>query len=339
MERANKWKDILFLVLFILSVFCVYFLKIKFSDEITPVISYISDLVEFLLTFGIGIFLQKIFSFQELRQFAISAYTRVSDIKKVVNRLSKNVQRFHNAHPQNSEMDVITVSVENLLDTLESSKTDWAYIIGKELATKDKIYLLEKEESQLKRLNIKNESDEITNKIEKLEREINNLESELPYVLRSQKYFQPRIFQTDQDEDYIFSDEIYYYYDAQVESGHKINFSVKLIRELANNEKKFPHLLGPFVLRVISEPHDTKLRVFDMNDQPIGDILNPLSDVDDEEFVITFYTIISYILKYSQTMSDTPSLDLRIEFPVNTEVEYREGTLHYKLSANILAFG
>src|SRR5258706_827441 len=152
---------------------------------------------ELLFSASIGWVLQRIQSRDDFRknikQFAISAYRRIIDRERAVQRLSNDlVNDIANGPSEEiNRVQGLLGLVEGISDTVNSSAADWADILDEEIKKKDKIQGLEEErnllENTLRIENLRAEKADAKFSVQfkQLTDEINKLKSELPQMLRS----------------------------------------------------------------------------------------------------------------------------------------------------------
>ncbi|SEB18568.1 hypothetical protein SAMN02745729_1357 [Marinobacterium iners DSM 11526] len=128
---------------------------------------------------------------EEQRRFATSAYRRIKEIEASCTRLKDDLYRgVKNAKSSGAsrDLEISLVRAEEVLETTESSKLDWADIIGDEISKIEEVEKLRKERLKLtgrKSDSFKNndvESDQ--QKLASLEEKLESIKSSLPDQLK-----------------------------------------------------------------------------------------------------------------------------------------------------------
>jgi hypothetical protein len=142
---------------------------------------------EIIFSLYIGYFIQRIDSarqFQEsLKQYGLSAYRRIIDIRKSIDRTLIQIGRISANYPKErtNEIEALRLILEGTFETVESSILDWGDIIGSEIQKKEKAEQLK---AELINSQEKIDLDPAFRKnIEELRKEINKINSELPLGL------------------------------------------------------------------------------------------------------------------------------------------------------------
>lgn len=180
--------DYLSLIILILLALAVFLVRIFIPDlDKTPLVDTLFSFFEITFSILIGFILQRLDStkkFQEnLRSYGLSAYRRISDISKSLARARReiNLKRKSSTDADAQVLDIISVIIEGADDTVKSSITDWADIIGDDLKTQERLLELEASLSIQMQSNV--ESQEKERRIQELQNEIQALKSKLPYSL------------------------------------------------------------------------------------------------------------------------------------------------------------
>ena len=181
--------DIGILILLVIAASAVFVGEIV-SVRSGPLDSTLFKALEFGLSIAIGWVSQRIAAREEfqrsLRQYALSAYRRISDIRKSVNRVISEIQRMRPAYPLTSthDLDLLRVAAEQMNDTINSSVVDWADIIREDLEKVERIQeLQERLRSASQRGTVADGNPPMPGTLE-LKAEIDRLRDDLPYLLQ-----------------------------------------------------------------------------------------------------------------------------------------------------------
>lgn len=191
---------ILLLIIAVLS--AAVFAVEGIATALDPIVVVLLDALQFAFAIALGAIIQRILSSEDyqkgLRQFALSAYRRISDIKFSVSRLIKEVEQRRVGYPENQvhELDLINAIAENLDRTVQSSVDDWVDIIGDEIVTVRKIEKLQDEVRVASAIDDQVQDPVLEARLLELTTRINNLKSDLPLplqsLLESSEDFRPR---------------------------------------------------------------------------------------------------------------------------------------------------
>lgn len=111
--------------------------------------------LQFLLTLGFGWFSTRAVTRAEfersLKQFAVGAYRRITDIEAMVERLKHKLELMrHKTGPEASlNIDIVSAVIEDTVQVVRSSTADWADVIGDELLALEAIKTLQRQKSEL----------------------------------------------------------------------------------------------------------------------------------------------------------------------------------------------
>jgi len=156
--------------------------------------TFLFNCLQFICTAGFAWFSTKAASrheFQQsLKQFAISAYRRVADIERIVNRLHDEITDMIAEAPKSeiTNLRIVDAIVSDTSHVVRSSISDWGDVIGEELLAIEQVKRLEQEKAQLE----KNErparpgsrTDDVRREVEKLTETIASIVSTLPPKLQ-----------------------------------------------------------------------------------------------------------------------------------------------------------
>lgn len=349
MKKMNTSFNIIILVFFSLLLIGTYLLKIYL-----PVmqnfykIEIVLDGLILIISIAIGWALSRLQSFNEfqeaLKGFAYSAQRRVEDNLKIINRISKQIKQYRNRYDRKTihELDVIDSNIENLKDSVNSSKVDWLDIIGEDLEKKKKVEELERERDLLEYFikAINNDQNKMET-IEKLNSKISELRSELPYKLRNDIIYKEIPHYYDIESQFVLN-EVVDYYANQIEDTNNIILSIVKSPNFSPVNENFLHLNSPFSMKVEENEQEINLLVFDKTNNLVGKVKKPIESVKQKDFVISLFTIICSICNYTSTLSITPSLETVIQLPPNLKItKLEDDILQIIIPANSwdMAFG
>lgn len=189
MKVNPRLSELIFLAVLIISAVVIFYLQFQIpANETTDRERFLFNGIEFGFSLGIGFYLQKIESrrqyLSELKRFAISAYRRITDIGKIVNRLQSEINPLIAQVDNNNEIQTINAYISALSLTIDSSISDWVDIIGDELHTIDRITQLQEEKKILDMNGLPKSGELSINKFNKLDKQIEELKELLPDSLK-----------------------------------------------------------------------------------------------------------------------------------------------------------
>jgi hypothetical protein len=193
MARLARHTDLITsIVLGVAAIGCFVLQVRSFSKETTARETALFNTLQFVITVGFGWFSTRAISrvqFEEnLRRFAVSAYRRIADIDRMVHRLRRHleVSMQEASSEHQGELRVVAAVVEDTLQVVKSSASDWADVIGDELLAIENIKRLEQERDELtdRQQQETHNPEKTSNDLRKLDHEITELVSQLPPQLR-----------------------------------------------------------------------------------------------------------------------------------------------------------
>lgn len=177
----------------------VIVLEIYLIDDMSKIEGTLFNILQFVFSVSFAWVLSKSSSEKEFiksqKKFAISAYRRILEIENTNIRLLNNITGYMNDFPKEyyHQMVVLEQTCQGIKDTVKSSISDWADIIGDEIKTISKIEGVKtvKESLALEKRTQKRTQKEqpekdiiLKNKIESLENDIALLYESLPAQLQ-----------------------------------------------------------------------------------------------------------------------------------------------------------
>ncbi len=151
--------------------------------------TFLFNSLQFFLTTGFAWFSTRAASRlefeQSLKKFAISAYRRIADIERMVDRLHSEVREMILDAPKSeiTNLRIVDSIVSDTSQLVRSSISDWADVIGEELLAIERIKRLEHEKELLQKDNIEASpkiSSELGTSLQNIENAIAKIQSTLP---------------------------------------------------------------------------------------------------------------------------------------------------------------
>jgi hypothetical protein len=344
----KNWIDITILIFLFLCAGGLFALEINVQGPITDREKGIFSAVEFILAIGIGWQSQRIASREEfqksLKQFAFSAYRRINDIYKSVIRLNNEIGKMRLTYPKEKmhELDLLRSIIDVMNYTIQSSISDWYDIIGEEVRKKERIEELQKErvslEAQLSPSASPSASPspspsanepEVNQRLKELEREIEQLRSEIPYPfqddIKKNRELLPR--------EGRLSQLVVLYFEKQILSDNQIFLTISPFKNFGNEEIK---LHGPFKVSQDVNMGQLYAVVSKEDNLSIGFIENPFPEVGND-YIYTVYSIIAAIAGVSSYVGE--DLLLPSEFILeNATIESYSYGSNFIIPANLDIF-
>lgn len=303
MDSSNFWKrniwDFLFTVVFTGAAILLFILEIQ-AAQVSELNDALFGALEFILSIAGGFFLQRIAAREEfqknLKQFALSAYRRITDIRKSMARLHDEIVRMRTSHPQDTvhELDVLGVLADEVRNTVNSSVYDWADIIGDEIKKAERIEQLEAEIRSVQTPLAVTASQETVERMRSIQTEVDSLRSELPLFLEMAARGQEEILPREGRR----SPALHQYYLLSIETIGAIHLIVNpLIERSPENIERIEHG-NPY--QIVEDPamNTWHVALLDNNGEWLGEVLNPFEDagVYHNDFTVTLFEILSSIL-------------------------------------------
>jgi len=317
MNSSNFWKrniwDILFTIIFSGSAIALFIMEIN-AAQLSQLDDALFGALEFMLSIAGGFFLQRIASREEfqrsLRQYALSAYRRITDIRKSMSRLHYEIVRMRTSHPEESvhELDVLGILADEVRNTVNSSVYDWADIIGDEIRKAERIGELQAEIRSTQSPVQPFESPETAEKMKSLQNEIDSLRSELPMFLemaaRGQEEILPR--------EGRHSTCLYQHYRESMESQGAIYLMVRpLIERSPENVERIENG-SPYQIMEDPAMSTWHVALLDSEGEWIGEVLNPFEEagVYHNDFTFTLFEILASNFSLNPAQGAPPAMIL-----------------------------
>ncbi|MFQ5922110.1 MAG: hypothetical protein ACE5M4_04645 [Anaerolineales bacterium] len=148
------------------------------------------EVVEFLISVGIGWVLQRLYSREqfrkELQSYGYSAYRRINDMRRSVTRFDRQVKKRlrEEASSTRHVYELFQEIANSMSDTVRSSVADWAEIVGDEILRAERLRDLELEKASTEASSEFDGGMEADETIQQVEQEISRLRDDLPLYLQ-----------------------------------------------------------------------------------------------------------------------------------------------------------
>lgn len=275
--------DIILSLLLLTATIAIFILQILFSSPTsTKTEASLFSILQFVFSLAFSWVLARISlreKFQESqKKFAISAYRRIIEINNAVNRLINRTTSHMGKTGQetNHELDVITEIGFGIRESIKSSVSDWADIIGDEIETVEKIQAI-REEQYYEQIDGKPNANDSGKGTQESELVVESLISKLPNSLK------------------VTADEIGKYETSKIRRARaKLKGEEKkkgFIELEGRYESSFEKDIYDFkegdILQVMIADTDGRtgaLTAFDDSGKSVGVILNKLSEISGSYF-------------------------------------------------------
>lgn len=171
----------------------VIIFEVYFIDDMTKTEGTLFNILQFVFSVSFAWILSKSSSEREFKEsqkkFAISAYRRILEIENTNIRLLNNITGYMNDLPKEyyHQMVVLEQTCQGIKDTIKSSISDWADIIGDEIKTISKIEGVKnvKESLELEKLSKTKTSQKTPDQNSFLMKKISSLEDDIALLYES----------------------------------------------------------------------------------------------------------------------------------------------------------
>ena len=227
----------------------------------------------------IGTFIGSIVSSKENKSFATSAYRRIMDIEKVLERQKRYLDvLIQKKSILESDIQVLIELNYSLEVTVQSSKLDWTDQIGDVIKITDQIKDLKEKASSYE--NVDN------TRYMELSTQINDLKENLPFIIQS------GINNPNEPRSPVFNSLVDQYYSDIGQFSKTIRFSVRSV----NSEEDIVKVLKshpPLLVQADVGMHKHWINI-QTPDFHLGIIESPFTNltVKDNDFSVTFYSIL-----------------------------------------------
>ncbi len=160
--------------------------EVSVGAHTTATETFLFNCLQFLLTMGFTWFSTRAISRlefeQSLKRFAISAYRRIADIDRMVDRLRREIREMISQTPTDAltNLRAVDAMVSDTAQIVRSSISDWGDVIGEELLAIERIRRLENEKALLRDEEFTKRDSEVERTRKKLEETIAALQRTLP---------------------------------------------------------------------------------------------------------------------------------------------------------------
>lgn len=293
-EKPSVFEWVAFWVFVVLEIVIFVMRIIRPTTEINQAENVLYSAFEIVFSLYIGYFIQRIDSmkqFQErLKQYGFSAYRRIMDIRKSVDRSLSAIDKMNKNYPKDktNDMDILRSMLEGTFDTVESSVLDWSDIIGEDINKKEKADRLEEvlriSETQ------SNLSEEAKLNITEIRNELEKLKSEIPSVLQTNHL--------GQEETRHFKFDLV---ETMARNG-LINLDVQhdMGLPLSDDEKQKIINGQPYLLKRGYRNYNPVLDVYNKDKQKIGSVMNSKYSVGRESYFDALFDVFDFDFLESQ---------------------------------------
>jgi hypothetical protein len=138
-----------------LALACFVGQELTVGAHTTATETFLFNGLQFILTAGFAWFstraISRIEFEQSLKKFAISAYRRIADIERMVDRLQQEIRDMISDMPKSdpTNLRIVDAIVSDTAQLVRSSISDWGDVIGEELLAIERIKRLEREKELL----------------------------------------------------------------------------------------------------------------------------------------------------------------------------------------------
>jgi hypothetical protein len=188
-RQSGNVELVMAVVLGVLALLCFAWQVRTVGTHTTATETFLFNSLQFILTTGFAWFSTRAASRlefeQSLKKFAISAYRRIADIERMVDRLHSEVREMISDAPKSeiTNLRIVEAIVSDTGQLVRSSISDWADVIGEELLAIERIKRLEHEKELLQKDNVEASSkigSELSAALQNIENAIAKIQSTLP---------------------------------------------------------------------------------------------------------------------------------------------------------------
>jgi len=280
------------------------------SPERTQLNDALFGALEFILVLAAGLLIQRVASREEfqrsLKQYALSAFRRISDIKRSTDHLRSQLDRVRAQYSRDrtSDLDGVSAVVSELATTVNSSVLDWIDIIGEEIVSFERAQVLQHKITSAPPPRGATDNETRT-RLDALQKELTSLRSELPLVFQAalQTEILPR--------EGRFSPIVYAHYAEMVRQSGFITLQVSIFLEADENLEDRLRTQVPYRLWDDSGMSKFRVGLAFATGEWIGPIENPFvfTDIYENDFYTTLYDLLP-IGHDSPAPGERPSVEL-----------------------------
>lgn len=258
-------------------------LEIYSASNATKTETALFGIMQFILSIAIGWFLSQKNSQNEFtdkqRQFAISAYRRIKEVESTAIRLMKGLNdeiRTCKTKEDSYALNIALVRAEEILETTESSKLDWADVIGEEITKIEQLEKLKRTRTRVETEETDKRSDgeslDTSGKLVEIQQKLEAIKNSLPEQLKLLAELE------DEEEDPVDEAEL-----ELAKNGYIV------LRGFADDEMEFPRDVQTCEigenLSISLEDYSDRIATLiarDSNDQRLGSFIRKFSGDYDE---------------------------------------------------------
>lgn len=254
------------------------------------------DGLEFFFSVALGWAVQAIVAksdFQKsMRRYALSAYRRVVDIRRSLDRLDAEMQRVGlMGGPGIAASDLYSLQtlVRMVADTVDSSGADWSEIIENEVRATQEIKRLSNEADRIVSASVQPELT-ATKRVAELQDQINKIRMSLPAILQdavmaSKEDTLPRAGR--------LSPQILQSLEGQAQSGRGLKIQVRLLGLSGSSwSQARVDTSGPWYFRYDVAAGTEYLVLVDNADNDVGTVGNPFPDEYHKDYLVTLFHVL-----------------------------------------------
>ncbi len=295
-EKPSLFEWVAFGVFIILEIVIFGMRIIRPATEMNQAENVLYSTFEIVFSLYIGYFIQRIDSIRQfqvsLKNYGLSAYRRIMDIRKSVDRTLSQIERISVEYPKDKTSDIqaLRLILEGTFDTVESSVLDWGDIIGEEIEKKEQANLLqEKLAKSEEKVNL---SAEDKKNIEELRSELNKVVSELPLALRNES-----LTKEIENQNTIFYGN---YFEFSVRQDKCLTLYIKL--DIDPSEESIRKIMDsqPFFFLISFDAEKVQCLVFDKDKSVIGQVINPIAPYDNKYYLTVLRQVFWYLSYFDQ---------------------------------------
>jgi hypothetical protein len=279
-EKPSIFEWVAFWVFVVLEIVLFVMRIMRPTIEINQTENVLYSTFEIVFSLYIGYFIQRIDTmrqFQErLKQYGFSAYRRIMDIRKSIDRSLTAIDQMNKNYPKDktNDMDILRSMLEGTSDTVESSVLDWSDIIGEEINKKAKADQLEEVLKISETRSILGEETQIN--LAEIRMELEKLKSEIPAVLQTNYSGQEETMSYKRDLEYTMLREQFITLDVQ----HDIDFRYSSDTEPFSDAEKPKIISGePYLLKRGYRRYSPVVDVYGKDKQKVGIVTHVIGPV------------------------------------------------------------
>jgi len=280
MRTKATWRDGIRLGFLILLAAFAYWVKAVTPNLPPPILTAI-DAAIFFLALAMGWAVQDIVSRSEynrsLRQYALSAYRRVTDISGTVTRIASETRRAILKQPESSPavLHVIDALADELGSTVRSAIVDWAEVIGEDIRMLARYEQLRSRRKALSPEESPQDSSTAAQSIRRLEEEIAGLRRLLPTPMRTAIDLEEDILPRAGRLSRLVLERLL----SEIRETSAVRILVSSASRLSEQVEMAIAAAAPYSFRIDTAARSEHLVIYDPRGDDIGVIVNPFQDL------------------------------------------------------------